>query len=121
MNTLKYILLILLLGSFSIFGNAQSSKALELAENRVAEINDLITAVNPDVALTTDQKRQIKALHIKRTEKIQEIKNSDLSDVEKETKIINLRKEFGKTYTREVLTQAQRSAKKEAKTLSANQ
>ena len=120
MDTLKYPLFLIFLCCFATISNAQSSKITDLAENRVQEINELITSVNPDAALSGDQKKQIKDLHIKRTEEIQKIKKSDLSETEKNTKIVDLRRTFGRTYSRDILNQEQRKAKKEAQTLASD-
>lgn len=121
MKITNILLTILSLFIFTNISFAQSEKkANQLAENRVLEINEMITSVNPDAELTSEQKIQIKELHIKRTKKIQAIKrNNALTEEEKASKIVALRKEFGRNYSRDILTKEQRLAKKESKTMSA--
>lgn len=116
-NTLLTILALLM---FSNITSAQTDKrAIQLAESRVQEIDEMITSVNPNAELTAEQKVQIKEMHIKRTNKIVAVKNNNaLTDSEKESKIVALRKEFGKMLSKEVFTQEQRQAKKKAKSMS---
>lgn len=117
-NTLLTILTLFLFSNMAFAQN--NKKATQLAEDRVQEINNMITSINPDAELSSDQKMKIIELHINRTKKIQAVKKNDsLSEEEKKSKIVALRKEFGRTYSKEILTQEQRQAKKESKTMSA--
>ena len=117
MKHLNILLTILALCFFSNLTSAQvEKKADQMAESRVQEIDKMITAINPDAGLTIEQKAKIKELHIKRTQKIQDIKqNNAFTEQEKEVKITALRKEFGRVYSKEILTQEQRQAKKVGK------
>lgn len=115
MNTTKKLLYILaLLLCVNVVGQAQSVSAETKADERVAEINSQIKSVDSELALTPEQAKIIKELHIKRTEEIRAAKKSSLTDQEKKAKSDAAIKTFNQKLSKEVLTKAQKKAKMKA-------
>ncbi len=116
MKKLPFILFLFLGITFS--AQSQSKKAIERIEKKATEIvekiNNEIIAGDKTLALTDEQKEQIKKLHVKRITALKELGK----DASKEAKKAINKKYYTKMY-KDLITnkqlKARRKAKKEAK------
>ncbi|GJM33954.1 MAG: hypothetical protein DHS20C18_29550 [Saprospiraceae bacterium] len=91
-------------------GFAQSAKLQQKATDKVEELNTQITSVNPDIALTAEQKERLTELYIEKLKGTRKMKK----DGEEKDAIKAFNKEnWGKI--KAVLTKEQFRARKKAK------
>ncbi len=113
----KYRILIIMASLFFMtsFGYAQSADIQKLAQERVSSIEAEIVAGNPVLALSIEQRQKIKALHIKRTTQIREIRGSDLAEGVKNEKVKAEIKAFNQALIQEILSKEQSQARRDAR------
>jgi hypothetical protein len=109
---MKYTLALLIILLAGTAGFGQTKKMIEKANEKVEELNQWIVSVNPELALTDDQKEEVRQLHVQKLIDIKAINKSDLSDEAKKEERQKIYKKVGKTIHNDVLTKEQRKAKK---------
>jgi len=107
----KILLTCLLFVGLGMTGFAQSDKMKEKAAEKVEELNAQIMAGDTSQALTEDQKKQILIIQIEKLKELRKIKKAD-GDKE-DRKEVN--KKYSQKINKEILTKAQRKAKKAGK------
>lgn len=112
---MKYLLTVLIVVFACTLGISQADWMVKKANEKVEELNEMITSENPDLALTQEQREKIYDLHLQKHIDIKAIKDTDLSDEEKEVKKKEVYKKVGKTISNEILTKEQRKAKRAAR------
>jgi hypothetical protein len=92
----------------------QNAKMQERAKEQLENLNSRIVEGDPGAALTPEQREKIMALYLDKQVKMKEIRESDLSEDEKAEKRKALNKETARVINQEILTKAQRQAKRKA-------
>ncbi len=120
MKNTKLLLTLLTLFLFTGIGFSQSAKVQQKAADKVEEMNTMIVSINPDAALSVEQKEKIEALNVEKMMGVRKIKKSEATEEEKEVKRKALIKEISQKINKEILTKEQRQAKKEARAALSN-
>lgn len=111
----RLLITLIFIIAFTVSGFSQSEKAQERAENKTEKLAEWIKAGDESVALSDEQKEKIEELYANMRMEINTAKNkySDKSEFESERKKIS--KKYYSKINKDVLTKAQRQAKRKGK------
>lgn len=112
-NTL-FILFITLCTAGTAFGQ-KADKMQQKAMEKVEELNQQIVAGDADAALTTEQTEEIAAVYAEMMRDIKAVKKAGGTAEEQKSQKKAIRKAANQRVNKEILTKAQRIAKKEGK------
>ncbi|KQC33342.1 hypothetical protein AAU57_08455 [Nonlabens sp. YIK11] len=113
MKKIIFVLLISIATAFS--AQAQSKKVKEKAQEKVEELNEQLSSISADLALTEVQQKKILDLEIEKIVGQRSVnKEDDLKDDEKKEQKKEVRKEYRKSLNK-ILTKEQRKALKNNK------
>lgn len=79
------------------------------------KINQVITSIDENLALTAEQIEQINALDLQVKKDLRALKNSDATEEEKKAQKKEIKKAFKKEVSNSILNKEQKLAQKEAK------
>ena len=107
----KTVIICFLFLGLGLTGFAQSEKIKEKATEKVEQLNAEIIAGDKSEALTDEQKTQIYDLHIERLKALRKVKKE--GGEKEDRQVVN--KKYNQKINKEILTKAQRKARKAGK------
>jgi ABC-type transporter MlaC component len=112
---MKYLITIMVIALSFTIGMSQDNRMEKKANEKVQELDQLLIAQNPDLALSEEQKEQIFQVHLQKMIDVKAINKSDATDEEKKKAKKKIYKQVGKKITNEILNKEQRKAKRDSK------
>lgn len=115
MQTVKILFTVMTLFFFANTSFAQSAKMQEKAAEKTEQINQLISSVDENLALSIEQSEKIQALQVKKLKDLRALKKSDATDEDKKAQKKAINKAMNQEINKNILSKEQKQAYKQAK------